>query len=340
MQCDVQREILTPDDVRELARTVLIAAGTDDHGSNVIANLVMISERDGLRSHGLAMLPHYIQSFTPGYANPKAVPKVKRVAPAVIRGDGDNDYFQIAFEKARPLLIEAARENGIAGFTCANTHHLAALRFDTGSLADEGLIAIGMVNCLALVVPHGGDKPIFGTNPMSFAWPREGADPIVWDQSSSIVALMEIKLAAAEGRDLSARGGLDREGNVTANAAKIAQTRSLLPFAEHKGNGIALMVELLSAALAGGALSTATEDKDSFGALNIKPGVTFIAIDPSKWGNVVFAGHVAAVAQQIDVMKGARVPGDGRLRKRTRAEKEGISVSRELMQELQGLKAG
>ncbi|MEM7599228.1 MAG: Ldh family oxidoreductase [Pseudomonadota bacterium] len=320
--------------VHALAKNWLLGAGMDARGSDVLADLVTMSERDGPRSHGLRMLPFYKQSFECGYANPAAKPTAKRMAPGVLRGDGDNGYFQIAMEAARPQLIDMARDQGIAGFTCANCHHLAALRFDTMALADEGLVAIAMVNALKLIVPHGGDKPIFGTNPMSFACPRDGADPIVWDQSSSVVALMDIKMAAAEGHMLEVYGGLDADGNVTKDPKAITETLSLLPFAEHKGTGIALMVEILCAALAGGTLSMDTDEKDALGALNIKPGVTVIAIDPAKWGNPGFLAQVTRVADEITAMPGARVPGDGRQVKRAKAERDGVTVSAALLRDL------
>ncbi|MEL7255408.1 MAG: Ldh family oxidoreductase [Pseudomonadota bacterium] len=320
--------------VRQLAKSWLAASGMDDRGSDVLADLVTLSERDGPRSHGLRMLPVYRQSFECGYANPTANPTATRIAPGVLRGDGDNGYFQIAMDAARPELIEMAREQGIASYTCANCHHLAALRFDTMALADEGLVSIAVVNALKLIVPHGGDAPVFGTNPMSFACPREGADPIVWDQSSSVVALMDIKMAAAEGHMLKVNGGLDADGNVTKDPKAISETLSLLPFAEHKGTGIALMVEILGAALAGGTLSMDTQEKDALGALNVKPGVTVIAIDPAKFGNPAFLSQVTRVADAITDMPGARVPGDGRKAKRAKAENEGVTVASSLLRDL------
>lgn len=325
---------LSLEEVRALAKSWLSGAGMDERGSDVLADLVTMSERDGPRSHGLRMLPVYKQSFESGYANPAANPSVERVAPGVLRGDGDNGYFQIAMEAARPQLVELAREQGIASYTCANCHHLAALRFDTMALADEGLIAIAVVNALKLIVPHGGDKPIFGTNPMSFACPRENAAPIVWDQSSSVVALMDIKMAAAEGHMLDVYGGLDAEGNITKDPKAITDTLSLLPFAEHKGTGIALMVEILGAALAGGTLSMDTQDKEAVGALNVKPGVTVIALDPARFGNPSFLAQVTRVADAITEMPGARVPGDGRQAKRAKAETDGVTVSAALLKDL------
>jgi delta1-piperideine-2-carboxylate reductase len=330
----IETKTLSLDTVRKLAKDWLVEAGMDSRGSDVLADLVTLSERDGPRSHGLRMLPVYKQTFASGYANPSAEPTAEQIAPGVLRCDGDNGYFQIAAEAHRAQLVEMAKEQGIAGFTCFNCHHLAALRFDTLALAEEGLVAIAMVNALKLIVPHGGTEPVFGTNPMSFACPREGNDPIVWDQSSSAVAFMDVRMAAAEGHDLPIYGGLDHDGNITKDAKVIAETKSLLPFAEHKGTGIALMVEILGAALAGGVLSIDVEERDSYGALNVKPGVTMIAIDPSRWGNPAFLSQVTRVAQVIDDMPGARVPGDGRKAKREKAENTGIEVSTALLEEL------
>ena len=107
------------------------------------------------------------KAFSSNYANPTANPTVRRVAPGVLRGDGDNGYYQIAGADARDDLIAMTRENGIASFTCANCHHLGALRFDTEPLAQAGLVALGVVNSLSMVVPQGGLRPVFGTNPMS-----------------------------------------------------------------------------------------------------------------------------------------------------------------------------
>ncbi|MCV6600534.1 MAG: Ldh family oxidoreductase [Cohaesibacter sp.] len=321
-------------DVRALAKEKLASVGVDERGSDNLADLIMCCERDGPRSHGLMMLPHYMQAFSSGYAKGDASPSIEQIAPAILRGDGDNGYFQLASELARPRLVQLARKHGIAGFTCSNIHHLSALRFETEPLAEQGLIAFCFVNSLALIVPHGGDKPIFGTNPMSFACPREGVAPIVWDQASSVVALMDIKLAATEGHALPVYGGLDHEGQPSKDAKIISETLSLLPFAEHKGTGIALMVEILAAALSGSLLSTQTEEKDSFGALNIKAGVTTFAIDPAKWGNPLFLAQVEQIAQSINKAPGARVPGDGRLKKRAEALANGVLVNGELLARL------
>lgn len=334
---EISTKTLSLEEVRELARSVLVAAGVDARGSAVLADIVTRSERDGPRSHGLRMLPVYVQSFTSGYANPAASPKVERIAPGVLRGDGDNGYYQLAAGAARDELIAMAHENGIASFTCANCHHLAALRFDTEPLAEAGLVALGVVNSLSMVVPQGGVRPVFGTNPMSFACPREGAEPVVWDQASSMVALMDIRMAAAEGHDLPRPAGLAPDGQPTADPNAILETRSLLPFGEHKGAAIAFLIEVLGAALAGGTLSVDNAKRVEHGALNIKGGSTLIAIDPARFGNPGFDDYVKRICAEIEGNGTARVPGDGRLRNRATAQQQGVVVSTELLSQLHDL---
>ncbi len=335
---DISTKTLSLQEVRELAKSVLVAAGMDDPGSDMIAEIVVKSERDGPRSHGLRMLPVYAQSFTSGYANPAAHPKFERIAPGVLRGDADNGYYQIAAAAARDELIAMARENGIAAFTCANSHHLGALRFDTEPLAEAGLVALAVVNSLSMVVPQGGVRPVFGTNPMSFACPRDGMEPIVWDQASSTVALMDIRMAAAEGHDLPRPAGLAPDGQPSADPNAILETRSLLPFGEHKGAAIAFLIEVLGAALAGGTLSVENAEREAHGALNVKGGATLIAMDPTRFGNAAFNDYVTRICAEIDGNGTARIPGDGRLKNRAASQAEGVSVSTELLSQLQDLR--
>ncbi|MEM9967878.1 MAG: Ldh family oxidoreductase [Pseudomonadota bacterium] len=325
-------------DIRSLSKNILTGAGMDETGSDALSDLIMMSERDGPRSHGLRMLPVYANSFSSSYANPAAQPTVTQTAPGVLRGDGDNGYYQIARLRAEADLIRMARDVGIAAFTCANTHHLGALRFDTEPLAKAGLVAFSVVNSLSMIVPHGGARPVFGTNPMSFASPRMGRTPIVWDQASSVVALMDVKLAAAEGRDLPHPGGLDANGAVSADPHEILKTGSLLPFGEHKGSAIAFMVEVMGAALAGGTLAVDNEERKAKGGLNVKGGATLIAIDPEKFGNPAFGDYVARICSEIDGNGAARVPGDGRLARRAKAEREGVDVPAGLLDQLQAMK--
>lgn len=333
----METTVISLNEVRQLAKAILVNSGMNENGSDVLARVVYMSERDGPRSHGLRMLPVYAQSFASGYANPDAHPTVDKIAPGVLRGDGDNGYYQIVADMARDTLITLARENGIAAFTCANCHHLGGLRFDTEPLAEAGLVALAVVNSLSMVVPQGGSRPVFGTNPMSFACPREGKEPIVWDQASSVIALMDVRMAAAEGHSLPVEGGLDQQGNPTKDPHAILETQSLLPFGAHKGSAIALLIEILGAALAGGTLSVDNDDRKAHDALNIKGGATLIAIDPARFGNASFNHYVTRICAEIDGNGSARVPGDGRLAQRQAAAAGGVAVASGLLEQLRDM---
>ncbi|MEM9710019.1 MAG: Ldh family oxidoreductase [Pseudomonadota bacterium] len=321
-------------EIRQLAEAVLTRAGMAATGSAAIADLVMMSERDGIASHGLRMLPAYAKSFASGYANPDPNPQVSRTAPAVLRGDGDNGYYQILRAMAEPDLIALAKDTGIAAFAAANIHHLGALRFDTEPFAEAGLVALSVVNSLSMVVPHGGARPAFGTNPMSFAAPRPGAAPIVWDQAASMVALMDVRLAAAEGRQLSYPAGLDADGAPSTDPEAILETGQLLPFGAHKGSAIAMMVEILGAALAGGVLAVDNEERLAHGGINIKGGATLIVLDPARFGQDRFGETITRIVGEIEGNGAARVPGDGRLARRAAADRDGVPVSAALLSDL------
>ena len=152
-----------------------------------------------------------------------------------------------------------------------------------------------------------------------------------------MVALMDIRMAAAEGHELPRPAGLDPNGQPTSDPNAILETRSLLPFGEHKGAAIAFLIEVLGAALAGGTLSVDNANREAHGALNIKGGSTLIAIDPARFGNAAFEGYVQRICAEIEGNGDARVHGDGRLKNRAAAEADGVRVTADLMKQLREL---
>ena len=123
--------------------------------------------------------------------------------------DARNGFAQPALALVRPHLVKQAKACGIAMAAIRDSHHFGALGLDVEPFATEGLIAMSFVNGVARMVPDGGRKPVYGTNPMAFAAPREG-QPVVFDQASSAMANGDIRLAAREGRPVSEGIGLDR----------------------------------------------------------------------------------------------------------------------------------
>ena len=251
---------LTLDEVHALATEAFLANGGSPEQTRAVADTVTAAERDECKSHGLFRVPGYIASVRSGKVNAVAEPKVERLAPGVVKVDGFNGFAPLALEVGREPLVELAREQGIAALAITNTHHFAALWPETEALAERGLVGFAFVAAMAYVAPAGGTKPLYGTNPMSFAWPRgEGRPPLVFDQASSASARGEIMIHQRDGHPLPEGWGIDADGNPTTDPAA-ALAGAQLPFGGYKGASIALMIELLAGALVGDLFSFEASD--------------------------------------------------------------------------------
>ena len=138
-------------------------------------------------------------------------------------------------------LVALAREQGIAALAVTNTHHFAALWPETETLAERGLVGFAFVAAMSYVAPAGGTKPLYGTNQMSFAWPRDGGrPPLVFDQASSAIAHGEIMIHQRDGEPIPEGWGIDADGNPTTDPAA-ALAGAQLPFGGYKGASNALI---------------------------------------------------------------------------------------------------
>lgn len=162
----------------------------------VLAHNCTSAQRDGAHSHGVFRIPGYVSTLASGWVDGRAESQVTDLAPAYVRVDAKGGFAQPALAAARPLLVEKARSAGIAVLAIHNSHHFAALWPDVEPFAEEGLVALSVVNSMTCVVPHGAREPLFGTNPIAFAAPCAGHDPIVFDMATSAMAHGDVQIAA------------------------------------------------------------------------------------------------------------------------------------------------
>ena len=322
---------MTLDEVHALAAGAFLANGGSPEQSRAVADTVTAAERDECKSHGLFRVPGYVASIRSGKVDAAAEPKVERLAPAVVKVDGCNGFAPLALEAGREPLVELAREMGIAALAVTNTHHFAALWPETEALAERGLVGFAFVAAMSYVAPAGGVKPLYGTNPMSFAWPREGGrPPLVFDQASSASARGEIMIHQRDGEPIPEGWGIDPDGNPTTDPAA-ALAGAQLPFGGYKGASIALMVELLAGALVGDLFSFEASEVDTGDGGPPRGGELVIAIDPAKTST---GGdplrHAEALFARILEQEGTRLPSDRRYAARRRTPAEGVTIPRSL----------
>ena len=174
---------------------------------------------------------------------------------SVVHVDACNGFCPLALQTGLGPLQEKTKRHGIAALAIHNTFNIAALWPEVETLANEGLVAFAFTAANAYVAPAGGTKPLFGTNPMAFGFPRKNHPPLVFDQASSASARGEIQLHLRDGKPLPEGWAIDKHGKPTTDPAA-ALEGAQLPFGGYKGSSLALMVELLAGALIGDRFST------------------------------------------------------------------------------------
>lgn len=319
-----------------LVAGILAVNGCGDRQARIVAEAVVAAERDGATSHGFFRLPGYVADLESGWVDGRAEPVVEDAAPGLVRVDAANGYAQVALADGRDGFMAKACAQGIAALAIRNSHHFAALWADVETLADAGLVAFAFGNGRSRVVPFGGRRRLFGTNPMAFACPRRNGPPMVWDQASSMMAHGEVMLAARHGKQLPEGAGFDSAGRPTTDADAVLADGALGPFGGHKGSAIALMVELMGGALTGGDLGFEDRSGPYTGAQSSCAGEYLLAIDPARSGGDAFLDRTEALFQRL-TGDGARLPSSRRYANRARALAEGIRIEPEQLAALKRL---
>ena len=322
------------DQVRELATKALIGCNFSEEQAAAVAHTITRAERDGCESHGLFRVPFYAKATQHPGTNPKARPVLSEMSEAVVRVDAGSGFCPLALQTGLPALAEKAKKNGISALVINNAYNIAALWPEVEELAEKGLVAMAFTCANAYVAPAGGIKPLYGTNPMAFAWPRKGKPPMVFDQASSASARGEIQLHQRDGKPIPEGWAIDANGNPTTDPDE-ALAGAQLTFGGYKGAAIALMVELMAGALIGDLFSYQSTARDTAGSGAPFGGEFIIAINPkvcSAAGSsegLVGAdplAHAEELFGQILMQDGTRLPGERRFKARERTESEGISI--------------
>jgi (2R)-3-sulfolactate dehydrogenase (NADP+) len=319
--------ILTLDEIEDLAQRALVNAGTLDENARPLARATAATEADGVASHGLAYIPVYCEHVQCGKVDGRAQPVLSRPAPAVIAVDAATGFAHPAIDLGFKTLIPTAREQGVAALAVRNSYNCGVLGYHTRRLAKAGLLAMGFTNAPASIAPAGGRQPVVGTNPFSLAAPdREGGTAVLIDQSASVIAKSEIMKHAREGLPIPPEWALDPDGRPTTDP-EIALKGSMAPSGGYKGVGVALMVEIMAAAMAGATLGVNASPFSGTKGGPPKTGQFFLAIDPGATSGGLFAERLAALVEEMRDQPGVRVPGDGRKAARRRAERRGVAVN-------------
>ncbi|NNE57990.1 MAG: Ldh family oxidoreductase [Hellea sp.] len=333
----MSNQVMTVEAIRTLAHDTLKKFGADDLNAAAVAKTITKAERDGCVSHGLFRLPGYVATLKSGKVDGNARPTVKSLAPAVVQVNGHNCFAPSAVQEGRAALIEATNTCGIAIMPMIGVHHFAALWPDLEEICDAGLAAFACVSYKPSVIPAGGKKALYGTNPIAFGWPRPGKSPMIFDMATAVMARGEVGIAARDGHAIPDGVGVDADGNPTSDPNEILKG-ALLAFGGYKGSSISMMVELLAGAMIGESFSFEAAIRDNSDGGPPQGGEFLFAINPTLVrGNDGWGDHAEGFFDKIYEQDGTRLPGDRRYQNRAKHDRDGVEVSQIILDKIKAL---
>lgn len=297
--------------IHKVTERALRAHGASDEVAGIMADAVSWAEARGNRICGLYYLESYCQQLVSGRVRGAVTPSVTRPRCSTIEVDAGYGFAQPAFAAALDAATTAARETGIASLFVRHAHTCTALGWFTEAIAKAGMIGMGYTNASPIVAPPGGKTRVIGTNPLSFAVPDgTGGIAMMFDQSTTSVALGRITMAKAAGEPIPEGWAVDAEGKPTTDP-EAALAGSLCSMGGYKGWGLGLMVEIMAAGLAGGTPSREVKPLKAPEGAPHDLAHCFILIDPSV--RPEFHAMVAGLTEAVAQDDGARVPGLGKV---------------------------
>ena len=328
-----QEIVIAAPRLKAAIEAIIASGGSEPREADIVAGNLVEANLMGHDSHGVGMVPRYVESLLEGGLAVNEHPQIKLDTEVLLQLDGRHGYGQVIGLEAMALGIERARKHGTCVMALANAHHLGRIgRFAEAAVA-EGLVSIHFVNVTSLprVAPFGGSDARFGTNPCCIGVPLAGEPPMLLDFATSAVAQGKLRVAYNKGEKLPAGRLLDDQGRATNDPryAVVPPFGAMLPFGEHKGYGLAVACELLGGALTGGG----TWHSAQTGRRRVWNSMLTILIDAAKLGTAdAFAREAREFVAWVRKSPPAegfdkvRLAGEPEREKRALRKREGIPL--------------
>lgn len=314
----MEDERVDPVALTEFVIDVFAATGMPREHATPLADNLVDADLHGVSTHGLVRVPGYVDQLRSGDVDPHAQVTLEARSAVSAIVDGGGTFGAIGGSRAIEWGVDAARGSGIAMCGAKNIAHFGAAGYFSRLAAASGMVGIAMTSTPPAVATAGGIDRRLGNNPLAIAAP--GPDNFSLDVAMSVVSRGRVKLFADADKAVPEGWAIDVDGHPTTDA-HAALDGTLLPFGGYKGAGLALAVEILSAALTGGQL-TQHAKPSGFTATNGDAGATgqggqgsvtvgqlFIVIDPEIFRPL--QAFEADVHQIVDYVKQSQtLPGE------------------------------
>jgi uncharacterized oxidoreductase len=334
---------VTADRLHRLTGAMLRAGGSHADEAELVADHLVQANLSGHDSHGVGMMPAYVRHLKAGLVVPNTRAKVVKDDGPILMFDGNRGYGRCVAGELMTAAIARCREAGVAVATLANAHHVGRVGAYGELAAGAGLVSLHFVNVTdhrALVAPFRGSDARFSTNPVCIALPATDRQPsLLLDMATSAIAMGKVRVARNEGKPVPEATLIDSAGRPTRDPDVMYREPqgALRAFGDHKGYALAVITELLAAALSGGPTIQPANDRLG-GIIN---NMLAVLIDPARlagvdWFRRELDGFVEYVkaSPPADPAAPVLVPGDPERHARRERARDGIVVDATTWEEL------
>jgi LDH2 family malate/lactate/ureidoglycolate dehydrogenase len=336
---------VTADALETLCVEALTRVGLSATDARLAADVLVTTDTWGVFTHGVKSLAGYVRRLRAGGLCATARPEVVGHGPAWALVDGHSALGMVTSVFAMRQAMAKARASGIGLAGVRNSCHFGAAGYYAALAAAEDMIGLSMANDIPSVTASGARGRITGSNPLAYAIPTGDGRPLVLDMATSIVAGGKVAAAHALGQAIPAGWVVDEHGQPTTDPGAFLRGGALLPMAGHKGYGLALLIETLSAVLTGAAVTwQVVAWMGGEPSVATGHGAAFIAIHVAAFMPVeTFHARVAALVREIRAAPKAPgadriyLPGEREWERREQALREGIALPEDVLASLHGL---
>ena len=317
------------------AKTAEIAerAGVPAADAAMIADVLVMADARGISSHGVVRLARYIDCIRAGGIKPAAELEILRESPNSLMVSAAGGLGIPASVKTMERLLEKAKTQAISIATVSHSDHYGPAGYYAMMAADRGLVGFSASNTCPLVAPTGGRAATIGNNPFAYAAPGAKHRAVLFDVCMSKVAAGKLVIAAEAGQKIPEGLILTKDGRPTTDPGEIWHDAVMLPFAEHKGYGLAVMVEMMTGVLGMAGVMAGVHSWNTQPGRDADTGHSFVVVNPEFFGGAeAFRARIDAMIDELKACPpcegatGVLYPGELEWRREAKALAEGVSL--------------
>ena len=334
------------DTLKNFCQQAYLKAGVPDEEAEIVADLLTRSDLRGVETHGVTRLPIYIQRLQKGYVRKEAkITVVKEKGPTAFL-DAQGSMGHVVAYRGMEKAIRKAEEYGLGWVSVRDSGHFGVAGLFPLMAIEKDFIGYIVSNSAPMMFPWGGRERIIGNNPLAYAFPAGKYQPVVLDFSLSVVSSGKLILSRKKGERIPLGWAFDKNGLPTEDPYEGYEGGgSLAPVGGHKGYGLVLIHEMLTAVLTGGKWTKIIKslyEEDQSGIQGTCH--SFMVLDPDCFiGREAFKENMERYIESVKGSAKAQgvaevlVPGEPEYRTEVKLLKEGIPLPLNTIKDLTSL---